>query len=462
MNWQKYEEEIHSYFSQLYPGANITYDAKTIGRYSKKSRQIDVLIEDDVAGIPIRLIVDAKYFSRKIDVKSVESFIAMMEDVDAHQGLLITSKGFSEAAINRAYYGPSKLELDILNFDELLRNQGLVAIPYAGDSSLLISAPFGWIIDNSRVHYSLACLYQRGRTLKKAQAHDEWMYLNFWVKTNEIKDIDDLVLFQNERMESRYHNLKIDYLRAPERADGLVTKIRAAVADELPCQEITGFIDCGKFIAFFVLFTVEQFKNENLRKLAHVLKYSEPVKMNFNNVAVIEQLKERSKSMTTQKDRSNAYWQIAVWYAEMEDEVNALKYHRLSYSTYPRNYANLKSLIRAELSSGSPDKARKCSLILFKMDPTNPTVMQNLLEFYRWDDYAGHLANVVDDLLSEFRDNVEALGNIEVHYGMYLHAKNDDDMALSYLKSAKDHFEIAFDKNHYVIDQIKDILKKYL
>lgn len=117
MNWKNYEKEVHRYFSNMYPTATITYDAKLIGRYSKKERQIDVLIEDDIAGFPFKLVVDAKLFSKKIDVKAVESFIAMLEDVEANQGLLITQIGYSKAAINRAFYGPQKLELDVLNFD---------------------------------------------------------------------------------------------------------------------------------------------------------------------------------------------------------------------------------------------------------------------------------------------------------------------------------------------------------
>ena len=92
MNWKKYEKEIHQYFLDNYSGASIRHDVKVYGRYSKKDRQIDILIEDEVAGYPIKVAVDAKNFSKKINVKCVESFISMLEDIDVHQGLLITMK----------------------------------------------------------------------------------------------------------------------------------------------------------------------------------------------------------------------------------------------------------------------------------------------------------------------------------------------------------------------------------
>ena len=50
MDWQTYEKEIHEHLSMLYPGASIRRNVQLPGKYSKGSRQIDVLIEDEIAG----------------------------------------------------------------------------------------------------------------------------------------------------------------------------------------------------------------------------------------------------------------------------------------------------------------------------------------------------------------------------------------------------------------------------
>ena len=105
MDWRQYENEIFEAFKTAYPNAKISFNQKIIGRYSKIERQIDVLIEGRIAGKKIRLVIDGKYYSENIDVKEVDSFISMVEDIDAVQGILVTSKGYSEGAINRAYYG---------------------------------------------------------------------------------------------------------------------------------------------------------------------------------------------------------------------------------------------------------------------------------------------------------------------------------------------------------------------
>jgi hypothetical protein len=42
MNWKDYEKEIYQQFKDMYPTAEITYDAKVLERYSKVDRQIDI------------------------------------------------------------------------------------------------------------------------------------------------------------------------------------------------------------------------------------------------------------------------------------------------------------------------------------------------------------------------------------------------------------------------------------
>ena len=455
MNWKKYEEEIHEYFSNNYPGASIRHEVRVYGRYSKNERQIDILIEDEVAGYPIKIAVDAKNFSRKIDVKCVESFISMLEDIDVHQGLLITNKGFSQAAINRAYYGPHKLELDILNFDELLKNQSLGAIPYSGNKAFLISAPFGWVIDNSRVIQSLATLYQRGRSLQEAQKALEWGYLNFYHKDEVIKNIDDLISFQNEDMGHYYTDLKIDIEIGAKRKDGKETKIRIAIAKELPCKEITGFIDCGDYIAFLVLFTIEQLETKNRRKLDHLLKFSLPGNITFNNNMVIEQALQKLTHIKDREERSALFRQIAIWDAEMGDDQNALKYRRLSQEEYERNYLNIKPLISMELRAGDPERALGYSALLFRMDPTNPTVMQDILSIYHIGKFNELYLKLIDSLKVEFSGNHEAMGNIYFHHGIRLGELGNINGAIDCMNSAKIEFMQVYKKTHYVFEQIE-------
>jgi hypothetical protein len=103
-DWEIYERMIARMFAdQVSTGFCVTPNARLIGRISKRSRQIDVLIDlrhdTDNSG---RVIVDAKKKARKIDVKDVEEFRGLMEDVAATHGYLVCPNGYTKAAERRA------------------------------------------------------------------------------------------------------------------------------------------------------------------------------------------------------------------------------------------------------------------------------------------------------------------------------------------------------------------------
>jgi len=83
---------------------SVTPNAKIRGCLTGVLRQIDVLIDarwadEDLAE---RVIVDAKMYRSKVDVKDVESFEGMMKDCRANRGVIVCANGYSPAAKRRA------------------------------------------------------------------------------------------------------------------------------------------------------------------------------------------------------------------------------------------------------------------------------------------------------------------------------------------------------------------------
>lgn len=212
MTWRDYEKEIFEYFRTQYPTADISHNVSVDGRFSKTKRQIDILIEDYVAGNRIRIVVDGKFFSENIDVKDVEMFIGMLNDCEANKGLLITQVGFSQAAINRAFYDLMDIELDILNFKDLHKFQAFGGIPYSGGHGVVLPAPFGWILDGTKRRGMLATLYERGLTWEQAGERLQWMYVNIKSKDNEIKTLDQFLDLQELLTLDRSPNATVKYL----------------------------------------------------------------------------------------------------------------------------------------------------------------------------------------------------------------------------------------------------------
>ena len=459
MNWEIYEKEVHEHLSRLYPGTPTKHNVELPGRYSKRNRQIDVLIEDDVAGFNTRVVVDCKHRSRRLDVTHVECFIGLLEDVDATHGLLVTPRGYSEAAMRRAHNHPKQILLDVMNLSDLRQYQGFLGIPYSGNRAMRVSAPFGWILDAGRNESVLATLYQRGRTLKQAQAAHEWMYVNLWHKDDAASTLLEVMDMQTRRMASEYDSLETHDLRGPDRDDGHATRIRVAKYNDMPFKEITGYIDGEDFITFFVLFTIPELEEMNTRKLAHVLRYSTHVELKVCNERVIRTLKDSIGAMTDAAERADAYTQIAIWYAEMGQYETATQYSRRSFRTSPTVYRNFHPLITAELGEGSSSAAAECAKTLFRLDPQNPRTMQDIMQLYESDRYDGALGELVQELMIEHEGNLEAEVNIGFHYGMLLLERKRLGSAEKTLRDARANAQ-AISGDHPALPGIDEMLGK--
>lgn len=277
MDWKKYEEVIHQYFVNEFPTSIITKNAHIVGRFSKVERQIDVLIEEVTSiGFRFQIIIDAKHRTRPIDVTDVESFIGFCADIGAHKGILISLNGYTVAAINRVHNDESDIELDVLNFKDLEEFQGHFAFPYSGKNGVLLSAPFGWVIDATQREGAVAALYQRGYDLKLAGKAKEWMYINFWSKNTSVASIDELIQLQNSLLLKDFPTAKITYIDSLSNASGS-TKIRCFVESSYPSIEYTGFVEFDDFIFFCVLFSSPELAKRNLRKLDYILRTVKPI-----------------------------------------------------------------------------------------------------------------------------------------------------------------------------------------
>lgn len=273
MDWKQYEDEIFEELRRRYPAVPITRNAKVLGRISQTPRQIDVLIEAQVLDSPVRVIVDAKKRTKPIDVNDVESFIAMMADVEAHRGILVSTNGYTKTAVSRAHNEVNQdVELDVFSLEELKHLQGELAVPFSGTVGVELVAPFGWVIDATRRNGFVACLYQRGYDLDAAGNAKEWMYLNFWKKETIDQDLDFLLQLQAKTL----HDAKLTYLPGVVRPDAK-TCIRLAEVPGYPTPEYTGFVEFDDFIFFAVLFTSFEMSKRNLRKLREILRTIQPV-----------------------------------------------------------------------------------------------------------------------------------------------------------------------------------------
>ena len=275
VSWKYYENAVFQECKRVFnrDAKKIIKNAYMLGRFSGVKRQLDVLIrlkkEDGASSI---IIVESKHYAQKINVKIVDSFVGCLEDVGAEKGIIVSEKGFTKAAINRAHKGKDDIEVDVLSLGELQRFQVQGALPYAGDSALTLSAPFGWIIDATRRGFAPAVLYQRGITFEEATGREkEWMYIQLWGKKSETDTLTNLIDVQNETLRNHDSRAEINVFET----DGLM--IRQAFLPSYPTPEITVFREYEWFIAFIVLFCPECHIDRDTKKAVAMLKGALPI-----------------------------------------------------------------------------------------------------------------------------------------------------------------------------------------
>ena len=275
-SWQEYEDAVFLECERVYHfrECEILKNTHIIGRYSGVKRQIDVLVRFfEGERIVSTMIVECKHYAQKINVKIVDSFIGCLDDLGADKGMIVSEKGFTKAAINRAHKGEDDIDVDILSLGELQQFQAAGAFPYSGENGLAIASPFGWIIDGTQRGFAPAVFYRRGISFEEVtEKEKEWMYLQFWSKNADVNTIKSLIDVQNESLTDADDRADIRVFEQ----DGLT--IREARLPSYPTTEITVFREFDRFIAFLVLYCPEHFIKKDIKKAVDMLKEAMPIR----------------------------------------------------------------------------------------------------------------------------------------------------------------------------------------
>ena len=100
--WKQFEILVAKIQADLAgAGAFVTPNDKIMGK-TGIYRQIDVSIRANVGQFQILVVIDCKDYNHPLDIKDVEEFISMSQDVGAHRAAMVAAKGYSEAAKLRA------------------------------------------------------------------------------------------------------------------------------------------------------------------------------------------------------------------------------------------------------------------------------------------------------------------------------------------------------------------------
>lgn len=99
--WLTFEHLVAKLHKDLDPDATVRHNVKLPGKSGRK-RQIDVLVEKTSGPYCLRIVIECKDKKRPVDIGIVDAFVGKLQDVDGHQGVIVSSSGFDSGAIERA------------------------------------------------------------------------------------------------------------------------------------------------------------------------------------------------------------------------------------------------------------------------------------------------------------------------------------------------------------------------
>ena len=187
--WQQYEAYVLGALQRRFVGAKITRNTHLPGLKTGKPRQIDILVEATIGGLNLVFVFDCKFYKRKVDVNDVEAFLGMLDDIRVSKGVLVTTKGYSDAARARIGGEPRDVDLQVLAPERLSQYQHIgCAILWRGPVAAVVGPMKGWVTDNEktgkdgRPQFSM---YPLGHTLESAARLSPFIYGNIIVKRED-------------------------------------------------------------------------------------------------------------------------------------------------------------------------------------------------------------------------------------------------------------------------------------
>jgi hypothetical protein len=120
--WREFEDGIYNilYYQYRQPEYEVRRNIRTLrGRYSGVLRQIDIGVYKLKHPDRPYIVVECKFYKRKLHVKDVDAYIGMLDDIGAEEGILVSLKGFAKGAKGRAQ--SASLNLVTLSLEETER-----------------------------------------------------------------------------------------------------------------------------------------------------------------------------------------------------------------------------------------------------------------------------------------------------------------------------------------------------
>jgi len=175
-----------------------------------------MLVEFDIGGCLITIAFDCKCYSRKVNVKHVESFLGMLEDIRVSQGVLVTTKGYTRTAYERAQRDSRNIDLQILPPDRLSEYQFIGCVWFwKGGAAAIVEPPKGWVVDvEDPAGPAQFAMYPLGYDRKSAMKMCPFLYGAIVPKTEATGTMEAIATEDERLVIARYPDARFERMNS--------------------------------------------------------------------------------------------------------------------------------------------------------------------------------------------------------------------------------------------------------
>jgi hypothetical protein len=247
-----------------------------------------------------------------VDVKHIEAFLGMLEDLGMTKGVMITTKGYSKSALMRAKLGSRKAELHILSPDRLSEFQHIGdAFLWVEPLAAVLDTPEGWVADNedSRPERSQFAMYSLGHTRMSAQRLGAYLYGNIILKTEFQPNMESIATGHERATAEKFPAARFRRLPSTQRRYGSTNETKGDIfrVGNIDASyngpEYSIYIDHPKGVLVLVLLCPEGEDN----------KYLPILKGLAETAQLVDCVDERPRRTRDVHGRISVYWNRAKY-----------------------------------------------------------------------------------------------------------------------------------------------------
>lgn len=460
MNWKEFEIRIFEYYKTVLHDIEVIHNHKIKGLISGRSRQIDIYINGRFEGKEQIVIIDAKKYNKKINIKDVESMLSMVADIGANKGILVTSIGYSRSAINRAHNDTQDFELDILRPEDVSESCGLEAIIRKAKYGAIMLAPFGWIFNPNlvgRIGF-LTFAYPTGTLFEDSFKNRELIAIDIISKNAYPFTIER---YFNDR--EILMNINPDFIVRKLIETRPIHKAKKVdvyenVFKNRNTKEFIGILDLEDFYIICYLECSCHFVERDIEKMLFVLENLRP--LNVNQISILQSYLEEVEieiNNTTDLIRKSELCFLQAEMCKDFEEFDLMNdYVNKSLILYPGNYGTLKFKLKYLLEKSCDNNIIENALFnILTLDFNNPTVYFETRDIFCQLSSLVNYRGIVTKIMQDFESLLsnKALGNFYFIIATTFSIIDKGEI-IKFLDLASEHFNLAEPKE---IDEINMI-----